>query len=454
MSRRFLHLSLFALLVVWSVLAHAADSPLLVRIGEELTYGPFRPVEFAVDGHGGIISDGTNLPGLNRNPPRPARAAALNWNGAEFLLAWSEQNSIDNGSRIRVALLDERGHLKAPGIIDLPLTQGHSRASTWSAYPEIAFDGVNFLVAWVEDSSLDQIITVAAARISASGAILDNEPLILLMISEGSLLGSPYTARPVVAWNGQLFLVVALDGVRSVSPQGEVSAFIEAFWNAKMQPSSRLIPNGPDVAWVGPVLAGATCTCGVHRGAWTVCACPLTYSYGNYFMIPFRSYQEFGAGTPLGATSGDTYLIVFRVATGVAPPSLLAVPFSRSGEPLSTALGKPLSLKVGSVGWPFNPLFNFDVASSGGEYVAAFESGTADLQRSIAVSVIDNIGVAQTPLEGLTISSGRNETEPLVAAAGPGRYLVVYRFTKDGQTYLGGRFVEVNPNPRPRAGHH
>lgn len=152
---------------------------------------------------GGIGDIATELLSLSPMDQRKARIAT---DGAAFLAVWNETD-LGTGT-LRATVFDAAGMSSRP--TDLPAT-----GTPWSATAlDVAWGGGVYVVVWLADR------TARAARITASGVLLDPQPIVLT----GNL---DHTDSEIhIASNGSRFLVVWSTASRfeavTLSPDGGV----------------------------------------------------------------------------------------------------------------------------------------------------------------------------------------------------------------------------------------
>ena len=144
-------------------------------------------------------------------------------------------------------------------------------------YPDVAFDGTNFLVAWQQQpgtASDPPDISVAAARVSEAGVVLDSNGFPVSNTGHGS-----YTPR--VAFGGGQYLVTWQDGRNTAN-------YTEGFdiYGARIDPSGLLLDG--TVATGGLRISGYPMPeAGYPRAAWTGSEFFVTWTaYGIYAPIP------------------------------------------------------------------------------------------------------------------------------------------------------------------------
>jgi len=121
----------------------------------------------------------------------------LAWGREEYLAVWQDLRSRTRweiyGARIRSdgTVLDAQG-------ISIAVGERNHR------HPQVAWDGTNFLVVWMEENRANGW-DVAGARISPDGTVLDRERILIAT-------GPGDQAFPVLAWGRESYLVVWMEG--------------------------------------------------------------------------------------------------------------------------------------------------------------------------------------------------------------------------------------------------
>jgi hypothetical protein len=155
------------------------------------------------------------------------------WGNGEYLAVWQDLRSHQRweiyGARFRPngTVLDPEG---------IPIAVGKRNAR----HPQVAWDGKNFLVVWMEENQ-GSGWDIAGARISPPGKLLDEEQILIAQAPGDQ-------ASPAVAWGKDRYLVVWMES-------GEISG-------ARVDSSGKVLdPNGfvlsrssrgagyPTVAW-------------------------------------------------------------------------------------------------------------------------------------------------------------------------------------------------------------
>ena len=147
---------------------------------------------------------GPSEPGLGETTDHPAIA----FDGANYLVAWVDQRDLSAGPQIFAARVTPTGEvLDHLGIV---VSDDASRDSG----PAVAFDGTNFLVVWADHGSGDG--RVEANRVSRAGEVLDGRGFVIADAADTS-------NAPAVAFDGTNFFVVWGAGdifAARVSPAG------------------------------------------------------------------------------------------------------------------------------------------------------------------------------------------------------------------------------------------
>ncbi|MBV9920715.1 MAG: hypothetical protein JOY78_07685 [Pseudonocardia sp.] len=132
----------------------------------------------------GVNRDGNGFP--VSNPDFGQFAPAIASNGSTALVAWTDQRTTDFD--VRASRVTSAASVLDPSGIVV------TRAASVQSEPAVAFDGTNFLVAWVEDRTLDSHVFVG--RVSRNGTALDGGGIDLGLGSD-----------PAVAFDGTNFFV-------------------------------------------------------------------------------------------------------------------------------------------------------------------------------------------------------------------------------------------------------
>lgn len=147
----------------------------------------------------------TDAPVASSSAPGDQQSQAVAAGGGVFLVAWGDKRF--GAEDILAARVSASGQLLDPAgivICNLPRTQD---------YPEVAFDGTNFLVLW-SDLRGNNTIDLAAARVTPGGAVLDAQGTILIADTDfklGSSLAFDGTNH-LIAWHatrGSTYLIRA-----------------------------------------------------------------------------------------------------------------------------------------------------------------------------------------------------------------------------------------------------
>ena len=134
------------------------------------------------------------------SPPRPdftfPRSPAVAWNGTNYLVAWSDDNS--GNLDLFGARVDPSGTVLDPTGINV------SSASGDQDVPAVASNGTDFLVVW-NDTRSGSTSDVYGSRVSGAGSVLNAAGLLVSAASGDQ-------SFPAVAWNGTSYVVAWQDG--------------------------------------------------------------------------------------------------------------------------------------------------------------------------------------------------------------------------------------------------
>ena len=163
----------------------------------------------------GTVLDTSGLP--VSTAPGDQYNSAVAFGGANLLVTWEDYRNNPYEPDIYAARVTPAGAVLDPQGVLATLYPG------WQEYPAVAFDGANFLVSWSNGRS-DSTRAVYAARVTPQGAVLDSTD-IAISTAPG------WHSDPAIAFNGTNFLVAWMDYrngaygdiyATRVTPQGTV----------------------------------------------------------------------------------------------------------------------------------------------------------------------------------------------------------------------------------------
>jgi hypothetical protein len=166
---------------------------------------------------------------------------AVAWGSGAWLVAWVDARSGPSSADIYCARVTGDGQVLDPNGILL------CNAANWQMFPDVGFDGTNWLVVWEDQRGGSNHYEIYGARVSPGGAVLD----------PGGFSISEYPAdlgEPAVSFNGADYLVVWNDEHggsynkiygRRVAPDGTFPD------TASFNISGSSDQHSPDVAWDG-----------------------------------------------------------------------------------------------------------------------------------------------------------------------------------------------------------
>jgi MYXO-CTERM domain-containing protein len=147
----------------------------------------------------GVVLDQTAIATTTGGVPQGPTALA--WDGTNYLVVWMNWRGYQYdiiGTRVSPAgvVLDGAG-------IAISTAPGDQ------VYPAVAWDGSNYLVAWIDERSGHY--DIYGGRVSAAGAVLDGSG-ILISTTTTTTTPKEAQAHPALAWNGSNYLVAWKDG--------------------------------------------------------------------------------------------------------------------------------------------------------------------------------------------------------------------------------------------------
>ncbi|ADO69210.1 DUF5011 domain-containing protein [Stigmatella aurantiaca] len=341
--------------------------------------------------------------------------AVAEGNGIYFV-AWSRLRSTPP---VHPEIVGVRVRVSDGAVLDpSPVSLSGSRDTAFD--PAVAFDGTNFLVVW---SNAD-LLRIDGARVRASdGVLLDTSPLIIDRAFDGFSF-SVQGVNPSVAFDGTNYLVV-WGGGRGYNAPG----FVNGIMGIRVRPSdgTRVESDSFAVARVGIETSGTsfvpqvTHAAGHYLVAWVqggqVKAARVSASSGQVLDTSPLSLGTTGSGrVPSVAAQADTFLVVWSGADqGLWGRRLRA----SDGVKLGTA---DLFVGAGAQGSP-------RVAFDGADYRVTWPALRAGTTQLVA-NRISSSGVIAAGAEFVLSPVSTGSTDlwrgGTLAAAGPGRFLVVY----------------------------
>ena len=125
------------------------------------------------------------------------RAPAVAFDGANYLVVWGDHRSGTYNSDVYGARVSPAGAVLDPSGIAI------STAASHQAFPKLAFDGTNYLVAWYDGRS-DIYNDIYGARVSPAGSVLDPDGIPISTAADRQL-------NPALAFDGTNYLVAWTD---------------------------------------------------------------------------------------------------------------------------------------------------------------------------------------------------------------------------------------------------
>lgn len=353
------------------------------------------------------------------------------FDGTNYLVAWLE--APDDESIFQVIV----GRVSGEG---LPLDSGGVRLSEsqfGQHSPRVAFDGTNYVVIWREGSAFQS--KLYGARVSPAGEVIDRSPLEIADVFGGSSysLASNRSATLVV-FGGALFSQENELRLASITKEGQVidrgGRIIQTL---TANPTVDIATNGSDylVAW-------STTQTGVS--ALRVLA--------NGTVEAKRDVSPSGS-SPSIAFGGGQYLVTYSTLSGNAQQIRGRI-VNLQGTP--TAAPEELLAQRSAI--PPTGVQAFDVAYDGIRFALAwtdpdFSNHPHDPTSDLRGRQVARGGTPLGTVEGILISVTPGEDSEPAVAPGLNRALIVYsRVAPEatGVRRLFGRFLSTEETPRQR----
>ena len=344
--------------------------------------------------------------------------SAVAFGAGTYLLAW--QTFQPGYAYIQAARFDSAGKLLDTTSLRLSSTttsyDGRSAA--------VAFDGTNFVVAWLQSTS-SSTSYLQAVRVPPAGAVLDAKPLNVVTLASSAGCNGPKLAydgaHMVLAWDqgGQIsFIRLGADlGALDATPVavGGTPA------GALSHPSLAGNGSGFLVAWheAGATVGGPA----IKAQAWSADAVAL----GD--VIAVESATSETATTPAVGFDGATYTLAWSRGSTYPDVYLVRLVPGRG-------LLMPVNLLAGGDGQQYGPTV---AAGNGHTLIAWFDNGR------IVETVLDGDGapVGPRPSAALAVNG---ETKPAVASNGNG-FMVAWLDTRDAPDQVYAAFLDGNAAP-------
>ena len=197
----------------------------------------------------------------------PTSGPAVGSGAANSLIAYSRYDSMTSQHFMYGVLVDHNGQVIAPG--EFPIAA--DLATHW--FPQVSFDGTNYLVVWQQlpSSGADQSLAhINGARVTPAGTVLDSPSIAISNTPQGQY-------SPVVAFDGTNYFVAWQDGRRGQAQNGMYDIY-----GARISPAGAVL----DAAGVA-VDAGGTQRRTYQSIAYT----------GSEYLIAWSDYAYANAGS-------------------------------------------------------------------------------------------------------------------------------------------------------------
>lgn len=217
------------------------------------------PLESIVLGTDGSVIAGPTMvaTAFLANSALPTEREALAFDGSRFLLIYTEGGGPPGSTPEVSGIFITAGTGQTAGSA-FAISQGQGAAHD---SPAISFDGTNYLVVWVDESTSP--LGLHAMRVSTAGTLVDAAPFALVDLSTALLQEPCCDLEPAVTFDGTNYLVAYRDPRGVTPPSGNNYASISA---ARVSTGGVLLDGTPTMAGI-VVAASKTIARGRVRSA-------------------------------------------------------------------------------------------------------------------------------------------------------------------------------------------
>jgi len=208
-----------------SLVAFDGTNYLVVYEGDNSVAASANLEAVLVSKSGAVVSGPTLVGAAYYDYNMPGDPEALAFDGSRYLLVYVDANAVVRPQQLSGLFLTPATAVPngAPFQISNTNTYNHDE-------PVIGFDGTNYLVVWIENGSNPQ--GLSAMRISKTGALLDAAPLLIMndsaLVQSGA--GPCCDLAPTVAFDGMNYLVAYRDQRNAAPPGSPITAAIFSNW--------------------------------------------------------------------------------------------------------------------------------------------------------------------------------------------------------------------------------
>ena len=374
----------------------------------------------------GIVLDPLGIPISTVREDQSAPAVAFD--GVNYLVAWGDwRNASSSGSDIYGARVDRSGN-----VLD---TAGFaiSTAIDNQYTPSVAFDGTNYLVVWEDGRSDPNYPDIYGARVDTSGNVLDSIGIAISTASQ-------HQAFPSVAFGSTNYLVVWGDGRDNpnapyicgarVDQSGNVldtaGIAISNSANVHAYPSIAFDGTNHLVVWGEYVHPAGLGIYGarINQSGVVLDTNEITISTGELF-FPSVSFD------------GTNYLVVWHHEDYWTPGNVYGARVNQSGVVLD-----PAGIAIATGDWrELDPTVAFD----GTNYLVVWSDTRFIWHSDIYGTRVDQAGIVLDP-RGIGMSTDVNEQRNPVVSFDGTNYLVVWEDTRNDFSDLYGTRMDQDGN--------
>lgn len=195
------------------------------------------------------------------------------FDGSNYLVIWSQSNSVLTGEDIAGTRVTPTGTVLDPGGFSIAATTFHERN------PDLAFDGSNYLVVWesVEPLGVFANYRIRGTRISKAGVLLDGPSSNGGISLNATINATMHVNRiPGITFDGSQFLVAWTVGPNEFAPVGSIVG-TKVWLNGQVTP---LQPNPGGFLFSGPPPAS------------TIYLVPSLFSHGSKTILTWAELNQ------------------------------------------------------------------------------------------------------------------------------------------------------------------
>ena len=354
------------------------------------------------------------------------------FNGVNYLVVW--QDGRNQSYDIYGARVTPAGAVLDPGGILI------SRSSETDEYPAVASDGSDFLVVWQDERNSGNGKDIYGARVDGSGQVLDTVNIAVAVAAAGQYY-------PVVTGYPGGYLVAWQDGRNQATTAEDVYACRVTTSGSVLDPSGIAVSRAAETQEY-PALASDGTNClivwGDNRsGSGDVYAARISNAgvVLDSLGLPIHASPNFWAGDPCVAFTGSQYLVAWEddSLTGASDCDILAARVTTAGAVLDPS-GVVVTMAYANQYWPA-------IASGGSNLLVAWQDYRNGGDPDIYANQVSTSGVPLDTTDAMLSSQlyVYEQTSPAVAFDGT-NFMTVWhdeRAPQTSQRLFGARVTQA-----------